>query len=201
MSTESPQASDPPEWLSWKPKESPHRGKNFRSRALVAVDPDTLALRPTWSEKIFGGVFAVFGLMGIAMCVLLLAQEDTDPIGVVLGGVVGLGFLGFGSFTLWKTRSRFLFHRTRGVSREPRDTDHPLDLSIEELAGLQLLSRAVQSERAWVSHEMILVTKSKRRILLSDQPVLFRSRREAERLAEHLALPLWDRGDDKRSRG
>ena len=191
-------AAEAPEWLSWLPSRDPDQGgANFKTRRLVQVHRNRLTLQASIGDRVFSAVFGGMGAVALVMAPMLFLSEDAGVAPVLLCLTVGSVFVAFGVWQ-WRRGSRGLvFDLGEGSFWEvgsARSLDEEPLTSLEDVAGLQLLSKEVSgSNGGWTAHELNLVLRDGKRRLLMDPPNLAEVRRDATRLGTFLDVPIWDR--------
>jgi hypothetical protein len=189
------QSGEPPEWLSWQP-EAPEESSNFRTRKLLVVSPSRLEYRATLADRLFSGLFAGLGSLGLIVAPFAYLHAEDALISAAFCSLLGSLFLGFGLWSWRKGSAVLAFDREDGVLWSPAKRRERDVTDRANISGLQLLSRIEHGDNGdWPSHELHLVEAKSRRLIV-DQPGLVEARRDAERLASFFEVPLWDRASD-----
>jgi len=179
-------------------------GTNFRTHALVEVDPEKVAFRATWGAKSLFLVFLFVGVMALVWAGTLWWQFIVDS--VPLGGPMFVSVFG-SAFTLvgaWLYRSGttpIVFDKRTGFFWKgrvsPEETFNSANLKdatrLESIHAIQLLSEYCRSDKSsYYSYELNLILKEGERLNVIDHGNLRSIQKDANTLAEFLDIPVWD---------
>lgn len=180
-------------------------GTNFRTRKLKETGSQILAFKPTIFALIFALIFFLLGsFMALVSISGLILNGFTNDRGIFLA--LGLLFGSGGGFMWYIFTMPIVFDTERGFfwrgHTQGQLIDH-LDIycPLKGIHALQLISEQVErsnsddysfSRRYYHSFELNLISHSGARINVVDHGDYKALRRDADRLAVFLAVPLWD---------
>ena len=180
-------------------------GANFATHKLVQRAPGVLAFRVSHFATFFCGIFVVIGL-GVAIGTGLenLQGEQTHPVAMVMGPLMGLVFISVGLLFRYFWGKPRVFDRSAGIYYKgyrkpnllaPRGQKKPAFVYLDEIHALQIVSEVVRGDKStYTSYELNLVLKDATRVNVVDHGNKKVLREDAERLAQALGKVIWDAG-------
>jgi hypothetical protein len=187
------------EWHPLKPG-----GANFQTHRLDDSNPDLLVFKATTFTKVFCGIFAGVGALGIAIPLLIFMHQGGTDWGLLLfaflfGGI----FLAAGLLMYYFMATPRVFDTFYGCYYKGRKKpEHTLSMSrdeahaithLNEVVAIQVISERISSKNgSYHSYEINLVKQDGSRINVVDHGKPAAVITDAEKLATQLGLPLWD---------
>lgn len=188
--------------VNWEPAQS--GGSNFCSHRIKTYGSHRVCFKTSAMGLIFPCIFIVLGaVVSIAFVASGINQGELMP--VVMALLIGVVFIGVGSYLLWRWTRLRVFDRNLGYYWKGADTlkPHQLNDKIEycrlfDIYAIQLVSERCTSSSSdgrsssYYSYELNLVLSDKRRITVIDHGSLQYIRADAAELQRFLQVPLWD---------
>ena len=169
----------------WSPAKG--GGASFRTRQLVQRGVDRLEFPTTTGNLLFGGAFFVMGAIATVICAGLAAETGDWRVGLFV--LLGIVFMLIGAAQVYSAISPIVFDRQRGLFSKGSKTREPLDA----IYALQIVSEYISGDdSSYHSYELNLVLENGSRVNVVDHGDGEQLRKDAERLAEFLNVPLWD---------
>ena len=183
----------------WHPMRS--GGASFQTHRLLTLSHDKLLLKSSGQVKAFFMVFALVGINGMVFSLLKFIQQEgldaalnnpirmveslfsTGLIFVTVGLVLGSMF---GSIDT-------LFNKSSGLLSNNTVSGGKTSLLLYKIHALQIIEETVGSKHGvFKSYELNIVQNDGERLHLMDHGNYLAINSDAERLAEFLAVPIWE---------
>jgi hypothetical protein len=188
---------------AWSPAKG--GGANFRTHALIRVNPTRMEFRASLGARLFHLVFLIVGLGMVAA--FSISVLSGDPAGMEAGTAsfvplfLGLVFAIAGGAMWYFGAAPIVFDKSRGEywkgrvapyeASNRRNLDHYAKL--DQVHAVQLISEHLQSDKSsYYSHELNLVLGDGTRMNVVDHGDRSRLRDDAQTLAAFLERPVWD---------
>ena len=152
-----------------------------RAQKNASLMGDVIVFKTAIQAYLFAISFVALGAM---FAIASAAGEFEEEI-----GLMGLGFLAFGSWELWSSRRKE--SRFDRYSNELTQGDKSFHLKNAE--AIQLIREYVRGdESSYYSYELNLICSDGSRMNVVDHGALRKLREDSALLAEYLSIPVWD---------
>jgi len=185
----------------WRPLKG--GGSNFGTHQLKEVDYNRMEFKCTVGAKIFSFIFLIAGA-GLALTFFMNSNipidrifESADSIAIL----AGLIFAAIGGFMFYNFSKPIVFDKTNGMfwkgwktpQRYSPNNDRKNSRSLGDIHALQIIAERVRRDnKSYISYELNLVFKDASRINVVDHGKQSTLRKDADRLAEFLNVPIWE---------
>ena len=179
-------------------------GTNFQTHRLDSSNPDKLVFNATLGAKLFSGLFAVIGLFGLVIPVVIFFTSGMQDWSMLLfalffGGI----FLAVGLFMLYLFALPRVFDTFYGCYYQGwKRPQHIMGMGatkkhaithLNEVEAIQVLRERIRSKNgSYNSYEINLVLQDASRVNVIDHGNHQGVIEDAETLAQTLGVPLWD---------
>ncbi len=180
-------------------------GTNFRTHGLVSTGSARLEFKPTPFAWVFYFIFILPGAaLSVGLPILFFTKPDlisSDKNAIIVPLIIGVVFLSIGLLMAYSgskpivfDQMRMLFWkgRPRGEGRIRRESfSEACELS--QIHALQIIAEYCRGNKSsYYSYELNLVLEDGSRMNVVDHGSLTALKKDAQKLAGFLNVPLWD---------
>lgn len=177
-------------------------GTNFQTHRLDSSNPDLLVFKATTGAQLFCGVFALVGLIVMAIPMVIFFSDGAKDWGllvfaILFGGIfLAVGSLMYYFMTVPRVFDTFYGCYYKGRTKPKHEMgQHKKQVltPLSEVKAIQVLRERIRSKNgSYYSYEINLVLADASRINIVDHGKHEAVIDDAEILATSLGVPLWD---------
>ncbi len=178
-------------------------GANFRTHHLVEISPLRLELKPNHQGLVLSGLIGLVGLFSLAVFFAPLTGATGQrslvwillPFGLLWCGVAILMCWYLYRPQVFDLQEQWYWRGKRPKSREAIEAcskSAPLD----RVHAIQIITKVPHRSNNYFSHEVNLVLRDGTRVNVLDHGDLKHIRKDAQKIANLIGVPVWDASSD-----
>ncbi len=190
-------------------------GASFVTHKLIEVSPSRYEFKSTVLAKLFSLVFIIFPLYVFYFFIQItsdkpnfflnitenLSEEKLRILWIVAPLIIMLVlfivgvtmFINFSKHIVFDKNTGFFWKGFKQPTFEYNETKKRKTIRLNEIASLQILKEELQGRNnSFASYELNLVLRNGERMNVVDHTALQSVRKDAQKLAEFLDVPVWD---------